>query len=360
MNVSGQVLCHLASGDTARPPTAGTSIRVAVFEPGNATTPTLEVETKAFNWQQGARAHWVDDEHFVLNDFDVVKKIYCARVFSARNGLEQAKYDRPAQDSFGEKFFLSINYQRLMSLRPDYGYRNLAALTNSALRDLTNDGIWRVDYDSGDASLIYSLAQICAQEPKQQFAESLHKVNHLMISPTGVWFIFLHRYFVRGRRHDRLMLGATSGQELRVLVDHGLSSHCFWVDNVTVLGYLRGDDGRVGYHLVDIQSGVTTPFDALGLDQFGDGHPHVVGDSFVTDTYPDKARMQHLVLCGLSNRSVRELGEFHHGFEFTGESRCDLHPRLSDGGRTVFFDSVFSGRRQMYRMDIRGSDDLDK
>jgi hypothetical protein len=110
MNWSGQVLCHLTSGDTARPPAAGTAIRVAVFGPGTGTTPIIEVETKAFNWQQGARAHWLDNEHFVFNDFDLVNKIYCARVFSAANGLEQARYARPVQDSFREKCFLSINY----------------------------------------------------------------------------------------------------------------------------------------------------------------------------------------------------------------------------------------------------------
>ena len=34
------------------------------------------------------------------------------------------------------------------------------------------------------------------------------------------------------------------------------------------------------------------------------------------------------------------------------ETRCDLHPRMSHCNRFVFFDSVFSGKRQLYRMEL--------
>lgn len=352
MNSRGQVLCHLTGAATDGRPRGDSSIRVAVFDVGDSSAPVLEVETKAFNWQQGARTQWVEPDTFIFNDFDSGKGVYCARVLRVSDGHEVAQFPWPVQDAFRERFYLSINYRRLMALRPDYGYRNLPALTASELKDLSSDGIWRVDLGSGEASMIYSLRQVCAMEPKHEFSEGLHKVNHLMISPLGSRFIFLHRYIVKGCRHDRLMLGTPGGEGLRVLVDKGIVSHCSWIDEATLLGYLCGSDGHVGYHVVNVESGVATRLNATGLDDFGDGHPHVVGDSFITDTYPDKARMQHLMLCNLSNGLVQKVGEFYHGFGFSGEARCDLHPRLSKGGRTVFFDSVFSGRRQMYRIDL--------
>lgn len=30
----------------------------------------LEIKTGAYNWQQGCRVHWLNDELFILNDFN--------------------------------------------------------------------------------------------------------------------------------------------------------------------------------------------------------------------------------------------------------------------------------------------------
>jgi Tol biopolymer transport system component len=79
----------------------------------------------------------------------------------------------------------------------------------------------------------------------------------------------------------------------------------------------------------------------------------VHGDWFVTDTYPDKARMQHLIMANWKTGEARKLGEFFHGFEYDGQTRCDLHPRFSPDGKSIFFDSVFDGRRRLYRLDPR-------
>ena len=162
----------------------------------------------------------------------------------------------------------------------------------------------------------------------------------------------MHRYLVGQRRFDRLLLVDSETGNLRLLSDHGMVSHCFWIDDETVLGFMRGPGDKDGYWLINTDSGSFAAFEHEKLSSYGDGHPYVGGDWFVTDTYPDKARMQHLLLCNWKTGDVRELGEFYHGFEYSGESRCDLHPRLSPDGRSVFFDSVFSGKRHLYRMEI--------
>jgi Tol biopolymer transport system component len=56
---------------------------------------------------------------------------------------------------------------------------------------------------------------------------------------------------------------------------------------------------------------------------------------------------------GFANRRVW-LGHFHSPKKYTGEWRCDTHPRFSPDGNFVCIDSAHAGGRQMYRIDIRG------
>lgn len=349
VNTDGLVLGHLSSNPTANLPSSDNSIEVALFSPG-LLDKLWSAQTTAYNWQQGARLHWLNDELFIYNDFDSAEQCYVSKVVSSKTLQQVKSFAFPVQDSFSTDYFLSLNYRRLMTLRPDYGYRNLPNMSEAELKDLVNDGIWRVDYQTGESVLLVSLAQMCDVLPRSEFSGALHKANHVMISPDGSQFIFLHRYLIGQRRFDRLMLADAKTGELKLLSDYGMVSHCFWADDKTILGYMRGPENKDAYWLVDIDSCSFTHFSAL--DGLGDGHPHVHGEWFVTDTYPDKARMQHLLLCNWKTGEIKELAEFFHGFEYAGETRCDLHPRFSPDGKAVFFDSVFTGKRQLYSMDV--------
>ena len=349
-NSKGEVLVNVADTDTSQLPSAEQSVQLLVVSATN--DQLFSVPVRAYNWQQGCRAHWLTDDLFIFNDFDQEERHYVSRVYSLAEQRQIRQFAYPVQDSSGTDYFLSLNYRRLMALRPDYGYRNLPALTSSALSDLKNDGIWRVDYESGKARLLVSLEDACELSPRPEFAQAVHKLNHVMISPSGRQFIVMHRYLIGQRRFDRLLLVDAATGSLTLLSDYGMVSHCFWVDEETVLGYMRGPGDKDGYWLINTQSGIFAVFEHDKLAGYGDGHPHVNGDWLVTDTYPDKARMQHLLLCNWRTGEVRELGEFYHGFGYSGESRCDLHPRLSPDGQSVFFDSVFSGKRHLYRMGI--------
>ena len=74
----------------------------------------------------------------------------------------------------------------------------------------------------------------------------------------------------------------------------------------------------------------------------------------LNDTYPDAERLQHPYLYSIpSNRKV-PLGHFHSPPAYTGEFRCDTHPRNSRDGKSVCIDSPHNGGRQMYLIDISG------
>lgn len=349
-NVDGLVLALSTTCATKKLPSAQQPIELVVFSQTGESV--FSVPVSVYNWQQGCRAHWLTDDLFFFNDFDAESNKYISKVFSVSKQEKVKQFAFLVQDSFETSYFVSLNYRRLMALRPDYGYRNLPNLSGVELNDLEADGLWRVDYETGEGSLLISIAQACAVRPLPEFSQAVHKFNHVMISPDGRQFIFMHRYFIGQRRFDRLLLADASTGALKLLSDYGMVSHCFWVDSNTVLGYMRGPSDKDGYWLLDVETGEFKPCLQDKLGSYGDGHPHVHGDWFVTDTYPDKARMQHLLLCNWKTGEVKELGEFFHGFEYVGETRCDLHPRFSPDGKAVFFDSVFTGQRQLYRMEL--------
>jgi Tol biopolymer transport system component len=90
------------------------------------------------------------------------------------------------------------------------------------------------------------------------------------------------------------------------------------------------------------------------------GHcSYLPGNEWIlNDTYPGGAhlegeREQGLYLYQVASGTTVSLGRFHTAPEYTGEWRCDLHPRFSPDGRSVVIDSVHAGHgRQMYLLDV--------
>ena len=73
----------------------------------------------------------------------------------------------------------------------------------------------------------------------------------------------------------------------------------------------------------------------------------------VCDTYPrGPERLQELFLYDVESGARVDLGSFHADEVFTGDIRCELHPRWSPGGKTISIDSVHQGERQIYLIDV--------
>lgn len=344
------VLAHLhSSNNTWVKPSPNIPMTVCLIKKEES-EPLFKYQSKAYNWQQGSRAQWLTNDLFIFNDFDENKNCYISRVFSKKTCEEIKQFDFPVQDSFKDKYFLSLNYRRLSSLRPDYGYRNMPAMSSRDINSLVQDGIWRVEYDTQACCLLLTLEEISKFEANPDSELAIHKVNHVMISPDGERYLFLHRYYLGKVRYDRLILASSRSKNMKLLSNYGMISHYFWANNNTIVGYMRGPDFVDSYWVIEVDTG---DFRRLTvLDGFGDGHPHVFGDWFVTDTYPDKSRMQNLFLVNWKTDEKIHLGEFYHGFKYSGESRCDLHPRFSLDGKYIFFDSVFDDTRRLYKLTL--------
>lgn len=347
LNKNGWLIVHLTKRRTKKVPSAKENIDISVVNIYSGCICTI-ASSSSYTWQQGARTQWLTDDLIMYNNYSNNK--YQAIVYSLQKKGVVKMFDFPVQDSYSTNYYLSINYQRIMNLRPDYGYRNLPLLTDNEMQDLVHDGIWKIEYETGDSLLLHTLQEITDCRPKSLFKYCLHKINHLMISKNGKGFIFIHRYYQGKRRFDRLMY--SDFNTLRVLVDDNMVSHCCWIDDDTVFGYFRYN-GAEGYYYCNIHTGIVTPCATMTDLQLGDGHPSCIGNWIVFDTYPDKSRMQHLYLYNRISDQIIPLLELFQDIVYMGESRCDLHPRFSEDGRYVFFDTVFTGKRSLCYIDLK-------
>lgn len=308
-------------------------------------------ESLSYNWQQGCRAHWIDNNRLIYNSFDNKSQKYKSVVYdiSCRSAVDI--YDYPVQDSYQDIYFLSINYERIMALRPDYGYRNLPLLNEKKLKDTDEDGIRMIDFNTKEDRLIVKLSELVGLMPKESFKGALHKVNHVMISPNGDKFIFIHRWYQSGRRFDRLIL--SDFNNLQIISDDDMVSHMCWIDEETLFGYLR-HNGVNGFYFINLSTGEFRTCERLNSLQSGDGHPSCHGDWIVVDTYPDKSRQQHLTLYNIRTDKAYPLLELFQSLAYQGECRCDLHPRFSSDGLRIYFDTVFNGFRELACIDVSG------
>ena len=344
-NTRGWIIFNETRYTTSKKPSSNNPIWINILN--RDTNECIVVgDSFSYNWQQGSRAQWIDENRLIHNYYD---RIYKSAIFNIQTQVVTKTFDYPVQDTYKDEYFLSINYSRIMRLRPDYGYRNLPPLSDNEMNRFENDGIWKVDISSGNSSLAVGLKDVVSLSKRNGFDNALHKVNHVMISPDGKRFIFIHRWYVGKQRFDRLIISDFS--KMKVLADEKMVSHMCWVDDNTLFGYLR-NNGKDAFYFIDINNGNYKECSVLTSLGNGDGHPSCHGKWVTIDTYPDKSLMQHLYLYNILTDDVYNLLEVKHGLNYKGESRCDLHPRFSPDGNRIYFDTVYEGCRKLAYIDV--------
>ena len=63
---------------------------------------------------------------------------------------------------------------------------------------------------------------------------SVHKVNHIMLSPNGKRFLVLYRWLVGKRKYTRLITCNVDGTDMYILSDDDMVSHCYWKNYSTI------------------------------------------------------------------------------------------------------------------------------
>ena len=310
-------------------------------------------ESSAWGWQQGCMLQWIGENEILWNERESDR--YVCRILNVETG-ERRTVPHPVYSvSPDGKTAVTADFRRINDVRPGYGYVGLPDPRGDELSP-DDTGIFRVDLQSGASDLIVSLEQIAGLgEIPHPYPKARHYFNHLLFNPDGSRFIFLHRWrYPEGNRLTRMFTAAPDGSDLRVVDDNGLTSHFIWRDPNHILAFSEQPSAGKRFYL--FEDGGDESIEVVGGDELErDGHCSYLpgGEWILNDTYPDKERNQMPHLFHVASGKVVPLGLFHSPKEYTGEWRCDTHPRFSRNGKLVTIDSPVEGQgRQMHLIDI--------
>ena len=305
--------------------------------------------TTTWCWQQGCRVQWYpspSSEQVLYNR--LVNERYGCVIQNIHTKEMVREYSRPiycvSQDG---QWGLSLDFSRLQRLRPGYGYTTLP--DTSAMESVPQDnGIWRINMETGEERFLFSLKDIATLASKPPMQVGDHYFNHLCFNPEGSRFMFFHLCERSGKRSNRLLTSGIDGQDIHLLENERTVSHYAWKTNTELLATTFHPDIGFQYILYEDASGRSH---VLGQDVLKqDGHPSYFPDlSYVlTDTYPDKCGEYHILIYDDKNKTLSRLASFYSPIDFSGEVRCDLHPRLNKYGNMLCADIVHQSRRAMW------------
>ncbi len=318
---------------------------------------TKIADSRTWNVQMSCMPQWLGPDfssRIIYNDLKDGK--YVSIIKEVGTGGERVINAPVYSVSQDGKEALTLDFSRLYSLRPGYGYYNLPESTKGiALPDAT--AIWKIELETGEVRPLLSYKDFAAFQPRPEMMDStaVHKVNHLMISPNGKRFMVLYRWFVGQRKYTRLITCGMDGKEMYLLSDDDMVSHCCWKDDETILAFENKKDGGPGYYLMKDRS---DQYSHCWPQLSNDGHPGYSPDRsmIVTDTYPDRARIAEIKLMDGTDEKktdVKVIARVFAPFKYDNDTRCDLHPRWNRTGDKICFDSVFEGHRGMYVVDVK-------
>ena len=351
---SNRYVLGMEVGFEDRPPKPTDRIKLGMvdLQDGNK---WIEIgETSAWCWQQGCMLQWLpgSDSKVIYNTR--LGDRYGSLIKDVKTG-EQWEIPAPVYTvSADGKTAMTVNFARLGVLRPGYGYEGIPDPYHDEL--ITDkDGIYRVDLETGESNLVISLAQMLEINPQDSMASSLNWFNHLLFNPTGDRFIFLHRWKPdRSSRWETRMLTAnTDGTAMHVVADSQMVSHFIWKDSKQILAWAREPEIGDRFFLYTDQN-ERREIVGNGVLKV-DGHCTYSPDRqwVCTDSYPGKDNLHHLYLYHPGNGTHVELGHFYQPPAVRGKpNRCDLHPGWNRDGTQLCIDSMMSGKRQLYLVDV--------
>lgn len=358
-------------------------------------------ESDSWNWQQGCMAQWLNDNEIIYNSSE--NNHHISIIHNIKLGTDR-KIDWAIYGIMpnGRKS-ITLDMERAHWCRA-YHYESVVDVSKEGAI-YEKDGVFEVDLVNNTCKRIISIQDIIAIDSRPYFSKAKHWLEHVMINPKGTKFCVLHRFSPIDdvyRYITRIIIVdiATLTMECIPGWETTQWSHFGWDgDNFVIYTYpkkiavsekdfvvgggktilykqtklslktkivniirnvfpekwerkLRGTETFYQYY--SYEKGHYELSELYKNSEFlTDGHPSfdIAYNRMVTDTYPNRNKIQYLYLLDREHNKVRQLGEFYAYYKGNPAS-CDLHPKLSRDGCLVVVDSAHDNRHHMLVLKI--------
>ena len=315
---------------------------------------TPVASTSAFNLQQGSMMHWIDvgfGEELTFNDWDDDRLVSRAVTLATRES--RTIQGAIAAVSTATPYAIGLNFARMSICRQVVGYANNIDAASWEPVPL-DDGLFLIDLRDGSMEVVLSITEVLQHSNLNAADCGMTWFNHIMFNPPGDRIFFFCRTRHNGRGFNTSLWTVNpDGSNLQCQIPFGHKiSHFAWRDDKRMLMSTNVLGQMQFVEFTDSKG----DFQPIGKGKLpNDGHACFSPDGswLVCDTYPrEPERMAHLILYHLNRDQKIEIGHVYTAPEFTGEIRCDLHPRWFPDGKWVTIDSVNNGDRQIYLADL--------
>ena len=316
-------------------------------------------KTAAFNLQQGSMMHWIHtaanrEPEFTFNDWEDGRLV--SRTLNPTTGTIRTIQGAIAAVSPTAPLAIGLNYGRMAHCRAVVGY---ATDTDPAdvIAQPEEDGLYQLNLRDGSSKLILSIAEVVRASGDERMHGKRTWFNHVLFNTDGTRLLFFCRVRREKGHYTSLWTVNPDGTDLEMQIPFGYRiSHFDWRTATRIL--VSSDvTGEMGF--VEFTDGIRD-FTPIGRGILpNDGHASFSPDRnwLLCDTYPrGPERLAQLMAYNIAENRKILLGEFHHDEQFVGDIRCDLHPRWAPDGKTITFDSVHEGSRQIYLVVLPSSE----
>lgn len=346
-----------------RIPYPGDRASVCVIDRVERTCKTIYV-TRGWGAQLGANAQWGSSDDVVYCN-DVIDGVATGVAIDVHTS-QARPLDGPI---FGltpdKRYSYSADLTFINAGIPGYGVpEGLIRKRRHRVHRSRTDGIWVTDLHSGRRELFLSISEIVAQLPEQDtFAGGFYYVFNVKVSPTSERLLAI--IFTKGARAapgwpPQLVTSRLDGTNVSLAMPHRRwrrgGNHPNWApDGDHIVMNLTNESGHMEF--------VRFRSDGEGLETIapghrGSGHPSLdpSGEYLLTDAYVNEGFMdQHgyvpLRLIHLPSNTGSILTRVFTK-RLMGPRRIDPHPVWSEGGRTICFNCVIRGKRQVVLADM--------
>ncbi len=340
-------------------------------------------KTTAWNFQEGCRAQWLNNEQFIFN-------------YRTMEGFGSAVYDTEKNEIIRRYSMpvYSIDRNNKRAITVNFCRNRYCYAHEKTDEQMTSDeGVHMIDLKTGDTRQVVSLKNIM-----KRFGTDEYKnwIEHAVWNPTGDAYYFYHRWSKYGDdMQTRICVSDLEGN-VSSLIESENCSHAGWKNDHILTAWVRlpsrinqlqknealrktklyrkainlyhrvvkneairqkmTNDSYVNFNILD------GSHEKLDESVFTiDGHCTWSQDGrwMITDTYPDKDNFRSLYLYDGQEKEVHFLGRFFSYPDYRDTEhykiagiRCDLHPKWSFREKYVYFDSTHEGYRGLYRIDI--------